>query len=55
MQGCLAHKKPPHSRTLQQGNAQGPMVVLGGVAVSDERDTPVAISGQGGQDSQPPF
>ena len=27
--GYLAHKKPPLPRTLQQGSAQGPMVVLG--------------------------
>ena len=30
VQGCLAHKTPPPPRTLQQGYAYGPMVVLGG-------------------------
>ena len=41
IQGYLAHKKQPPLRTLQQDYAQGPMVVLGGVAVSYERGTPV--------------
>ena len=33
----LAHKKPHPPRTLQSGFAQGPMVALGGVAISYER------------------
>jgi len=30
LQGCLAHKKPPHPRTLQWDYAYAPVVVLGG-------------------------
>ena len=41
IQGYLAHKKPPPPRTLHQGSAYGPMVVLGGGAFSHERGTPV--------------
>ena len=44
LQGFLAHKKLPPPRTLQYGYAYGPMVVLGGGAVSYERGTPVAAS-----------
>ena len=42
LQGYLAHKKQPPNWTLQQPNAQGSTVVLGGGAVSYERGTPVA-------------
>jgi len=41
LQGYLAHKKTPPPRTLQEPYAWGPMVVLGGGAVSYERGTPV--------------
>jgi hypothetical protein len=41
VQGYLAHKKQRPPRTLQEDYAQGHMVVLGGVAVSYERGTPV--------------
>ena len=33
VQGCLAHKKLPHPRTLQYAYASGPMAVLGGLPV----------------------
>ena len=32
LQGYLAHETPPSCRTLQQPYAEGPMVILGGVA-----------------------
>ena len=41
VQGYLADKKPAHPMTLQWAYAKGPMVVLGGVAVSCERGTPL--------------
>ena len=41
IQGCLAHKKHPPPRTLQEDYTQGVMVVLGGGAASYERGTPV--------------
>ena len=41
VQRNIAHKKQCRPRTLQQGYAQGPVVVLGGWAVSYERATPV--------------
>jgi len=41
VQGYLAHKKPTFPRNLQKAYASGPMVALGGVAVSYERGTPV--------------
>ena len=37
----LAHKKPPLPRTIQYDPVQGPKGFLEGVAVSDERGTPV--------------
>ena len=37
----LAHAEPRPPRTLQQDYAQGPMMFLGGWAVSYERGTPV--------------
>ena len=40
IQGYLAHKKPPHPRTLQQAYACGLKVVQGLAAVSYERGTP---------------
>jgi len=40
VQGDFAHKKHPPPRTLQYDSAHGPMVALGGVAVSYERGTP---------------
>jgi len=40
-QGYLAHEKTPPPRTLQKAYAQGHMAVLGGVAVSFERGSPV--------------
>ena len=45
LEGYLIHKKPPHPCNLQQAYAQGPTVVLGGGAVSDERGTPVEGAG----------
>ena len=40
----LAHKKPPHPRTLQEAYAQGLTVVLGGGgAVSCVRSIPVKV------------
>ena len=42
VQGCLAHVKPPHFRTLPKDYAQGLMVVLDEGAVSYERGFPVA-------------
>jgi len=45
IQGYLAHKKTPSPRSLQLGYAFGPTAVLGGVAVSYERGTPVLIWG----------
>ena len=42
LQGYLAHKKSPHPSTLQQVYVYGPMVVLGGLAVSYARGTPVS-------------
>ena len=39
VQGYLAHKKPTPHRTLQQGYARGPMVVLDGWAFSYEPGT----------------
>ena len=43
-QGHLAHKQQPPRRTLQQGHAKAPMVVLeGGGAISYERATPVSV------------
>ena len=39
----LVDKKEPQASTLQQIHIQGPVVVLGGVAVSFERGTPVAF------------
>ena len=41
VQGYLAHKKLQPPRTLQEDCALGPMVALGGGAVSYERGTPV--------------
>ena len=41
VQGYLVHKKLRTPRTLQEDYAQGPMVVLGGVADSDEQGSPV--------------
>ena len=41
LQGYLAHERYPPPRTLQQDYAQGPLVVLGGGAISYERGTPV--------------
>ena len=43
VQGHLTHKKQRPPRTLQQDYAQGPMVALGGWAVSYERGTPVHV------------
>jgi len=43
LQEYLVHKKPPPRRTLQWGYTQGPMVFLGGRAVSYERGTPVGV------------
>ena len=40
LQGYLTHKKQPPLRTLQYDYTQGPMVVLGGGAVSHERGIP---------------
>ena len=40
VQGYLAHKKQRPPSTLQYDYTQGPMVVLGGGAVSYERGTP---------------
>ena len=45
VQGYLAHKKPRPLRTLQKDYAKGPMVVLGGGAVSYVRGTPVCVWG----------
>ena len=39
--GHLAHKKQRPPRNLQQDCAKGPVVALGGVAVSFERGIPV--------------
>ena len=44
VQGYLAHKKHPTPNTLQQDYTQGPMVVLGGGAVSHEQGTHVATT-----------
>ena len=44
VQGYLAHKKPSPHGTLQWTHAYGPMVVLGGVAVSYERGTPAPMA-----------
>ena len=41
VQGYRAHKKDPPPRSLQQDCTLGPMVALGGGAVSYERGTPV--------------
>ena len=41
LQGYLAHKNERPSRTLHKEYARGPLVVLGGDAVSYERGTPV--------------
>ena len=41
VQGYLAHTKQRPPRTLQSDHALGPMVALGGGAVSYERGTPV--------------
>ena len=41
LQEYLAYKKTPHPGTLQKAYAYGPMVVLGGGAVSYESGTPV--------------
>ena len=41
LQGYLAHTKSPTLSTLHNVHVQGPMVVLGGVAVSCKRGTPV--------------
>ena len=41
VQGYLVHTKHHRPRTLQQDNAEGPTVLLGGGAVSYERGTPV--------------
>jgi len=41
LQGYLAHKKPRLPSTLQYDHPKGPMVALGGEAVSYERGTPV--------------
>ena len=46
VQGYLAHKKPPHPSTLQV-YVQGSIVVLGGLAVSYERGTPVRFMDSG--------
>ena len=42
-QGYLAHKKTPLPGTLQYAHALGPMVVLGGGAVSYERGILVGV------------
>ena len=44
LQGYLAHKKQRPPRTLQKDYAWGPMVTLGGGAVSYGRGTPVQDS-----------
>jgi len=41
VQVYLVHKKQIHPRTLQSAYAKGPMLVLGGGALSYERGTPV--------------
>ena len=38
VQGYLVHKKPPPHRTIQEGYASGPMVVLGGGGFLCTRD-----------------
>ena len=43
VQGYLADQTPPTRRTLQQSYAYGPMVILRGVGVSNERDTPLEL------------
>ena len=43
LQGYLAHKKPPSSRTLPQAFSQGPRVVSGGWVFSYQRGTPVVL------------
>ena len=43
LQGYLAHKKPPHPRTLQKAYAWGPTVLLGGGAFSYGRGTPIGL------------
>jgi hypothetical protein len=43
VQGYLAHKNLLPPRTIQYDYAEGPMVVLGGLAVSYERGTPVQV------------
>ena len=47
VQGYLAHKKHPLPRTLQWDYTLGPLVVLGGGALSYERGTPVQVQGSG--------
>ena len=50
VQGYLPQKKPPPPRTLQKDHAYGPMVVLGGGAISYERSdfTHGVVSPEGG-------
>ena len=43
VQGCLAYKKPHHTRTLQQAYALGLGGFLGGWASSDGRGTPIEL------------
>jgi len=43
LQGYLAHKEDPPSRTLQLDNVVGHMVALGRGGVSYERGTPVSV------------
>ena len=43
VQAYLAHKKQRPPRILQYDDAEGPMVVLGGAALSYARGTPVFV------------
>ena len=47
LQGYLAHKKQRPHRALQEDYAYGPMVALGGRAVSHERGTPAGTGVEG--------
>ena len=47
LQGYLSHKKHPPPRTLQKDYTEGPMVVLGGQAISHEQGTPVMFGVSG--------
>ena len=42
--GVTLKSEVPHSRTLQQPYALGPVVILGGVGVSYDRGTPVGCN-----------